>query len=88
MTHFERGRGFVDLKVHGEALIRNWGRVGGATQQRVVRFASASLAEEALQKQARRLENKGYLAGRSDRAMIAAIQADPKRAASYLVYGD
>jgi uncharacterized protein (TIGR02996 family) len=87
--HYERpGETFVELWTEGDQLWRAWGVGPVYRGSRCERFKNAAQAAQALDRQALRLERKGFWAGVHNLSLLAAIQSRPAEPAGYLVYAD
>lgn len=88
MTRFEHGDRFVELTPAGTTIHRRWGSVGHGTFERTDSYADEAVASQALLRQLRSLEHRGYRSGRSDARLEALIRANPDDERTYLVYAD
>ncbi len=88
MTRFERGERFVELELRDAALHHRWGRTNHAAYERVDTFDTHLDASEAMQRQLRRFEHRGYRAGRHHPELEAVLKSAPEHRDNYLVYAD
>ena len=79
---------FCEVTRVGAVLIHRFGRLGTSGSVRMTEHQNEKAAERELERRIRALVRKGYVPGRYNNELIAAISAECDTLGPYLVYGD